>query len=533
MAKPNFILFITDQQRADYLGCYGHPVLRTPNIDRIAAAGLRFDRFYVATPICMPNRSTLMTGRMPSVHGVRHNGINLSLDANTFVGLLHAQGYRTALIGKSHLQNFTEVPPDLVRPPLSAGRIAAPADFAEARKPAAPPHRYDRELPANWLRSPHFELADPYYGFQQVELCTRHGDRVGGHYYHWLAERHPNPQSLRGPQNALPHDAVCPQAWRTAIPEELYPTSYVAERSIAALRAHAAVGSTAPFFMQVSFPDPHHPFTPPGRYWNMYRPEDMPLPRSFRSADPARQPHVAWLQQQLAAGKAARNSPSAFAVNEREAREAMALTCGMIAMIDDAIGRILDEIKALGLAEDTVVIFTSDHGDFMADHQLMLKGPLHFQGLTRVPFIWSDPAAKRQAASTRALAGTLDIASTILERAGLEPYNGIQGRSLLPLVADPEAEGKDAILIEEDGQRISYGFKRPVRCRTLMTERWRFTIYEGADWGELYDLENDPDEIENLWFDPARAGVRSELALRLAYAQMSVADRSPLPSAQG
>lgn len=92
MARPNFILFITDQQRADYLGCYGHPVLKTPNIDRIAAAGVRFDRFYVATPICMPNRSTMMTGRMPSVHGVRHNGISLSQDANTFVDLMRVQG---------------------------------------------------------------------------------------------------------------------------------------------------------------------------------------------------------------------------------------------------------------------------------------------------------------------------------------------------------------------------------------------------------------------------------------------------------
>src|SRR5436309_1367205 len=114
---PSFILFITDQQRADFLGCYGHPVLRTPHIDSIATKGTLFSRFYVASPVCMPNRASLMTGRMPSVHGVRSNGIPLSMQAVTFVELLRNAGYRTALVGKSHLQNFTAWPPLIKRPP--------------------------------------------------------------------------------------------------------------------------------------------------------------------------------------------------------------------------------------------------------------------------------------------------------------------------------------------------------------------------------------------------------------------------------
>jgi len=119
--RPNFVLFITDQHRADFLGCYGHPVLRTPNIDSIAAKGTAFDRFYVASPVCMPNRSSLMTCRMPSVHGVRSNGIPLSMQSVTFVELLRDAGYRTALIGKSHLQNFTEHGPIIKRPPPREG----------------------------------------------------------------------------------------------------------------------------------------------------------------------------------------------------------------------------------------------------------------------------------------------------------------------------------------------------------------------------------------------------------------------------
>ena len=132
MKRPVFVLFITDQQRADFVGCYGHPLLKTPNIDRIAAGGIAFDRFYVASPVCMSNRASLMTGRMPSVHGVRSNGIPLSRKAVTFVDLLRDAGYETALIGKSHLQNFTPGAPIVKAPEAPEGYRAPRGDLAEA-----------------------------------------------------------------------------------------------------------------------------------------------------------------------------------------------------------------------------------------------------------------------------------------------------------------------------------------------------------------------------------------------------------------
>ena len=137
--RPNFLFLITDQHRFDYLGCYGHPVLHTPHIDSIAARGTRFERFYVATPVCMPNRATLMTGRMPSVHGVRSNGMPLPLQSNTFVDALRAGGYATALVGKSHLQNFSDIPAVLKRPPPRAGDQVLDASFAEAKQAARRP----------------------------------------------------------------------------------------------------------------------------------------------------------------------------------------------------------------------------------------------------------------------------------------------------------------------------------------------------------------------------------------------------------
>ncbi len=280
--RPNFILFVTDQHRADYLGCYGHPLLRTPHIDAIALRGTRFERFYVSSPQCMPNRATLMTGRTPSVHGVRTNGIPLSLRANTFVDLLRTHDYRTALVGKCHLQNMLDHAPDRTPPGVEKRRKTGRSDYAEAMRPVLGDD-YEQERTARWRLYGHARAPQRYYGFEQVELCTLHGDAVGAAYDHWLRSRHHAADRLRGRANQLPHDYTCPQAWRTAVPEHLYPTKFIAEKAVEYLAAHDARANDRPFFLMVSFPDPHHPFTPPGRYWNMYQPEDMKLPASFSS----------------------------------------------------------------------------------------------------------------------------------------------------------------------------------------------------------------------------------------------------------
>jgi arylsulfatase A-like enzyme len=530
--RPNFLLIITDQQRADYLGCAGHPVLRTPNIDRIAAQGLRFDRFYVASPVCMPNRASLMTGRMPSAHGVRCNGIPLSVQSNTFVDLLRDSGYRTALIGKSHLQNFTGLPPIQSRKPVSSQRLLPTGVLAEALRPDAPISAYANEAPISW-QSDSFRLSTPYYGFDHAEICTLHGDMVGGEYRRWLRRRGADPASLAGRANGLAHDYVCPQAWRTAVPEELYPTRFIGERCIEYLQAHAAHEDDPPFFLMMSFPDPHHPFTPPGRYWDMYDPREAAVPPSFFDIGNDPPPTLVWALEQRVAGKIDRDRGQfLFSVSEREAREAIALTCGMIACIDDEIGRVLTELEALDLAQDTVIVYTSDHGDFLGDHRLLLKGPIHYQSLIRAPFLWRDCDVHNAGASTDALCGTLDVAPTILDRAGLSPYNGMQGRSLLAEAAALEDRGPRCLLIEEDQQRQVLGFDRPPRICTLISGAWRLSVYDGADWGELYNLDEDPMENRNRWFDPEASAVKTELLEQFVRRRVALIDRSPLPSAR-
>ncbi len=188
----------------------------------------------------------------------------------------------------------------------------------------------------------------------------------------------------------------------------------------------------------------------------------------------------------------------------------------------------LARLAARGLADDTVVIFTTDHGDFLGDHRLLLKGPAHYEGITHVPFIWAEPGA-RPPGATDMLGGTLDIAATVLDRARIQPYNGIQGESLLPAIDGKATTTRDSMVIEDDQQRAILGYQAPSRMRTLVTPRWRMTIAHGDPWGELYDLANDPHEMDNLFEDPGHRGVRAELMEKLAYREMELADRSPLP----
>ena len=517
--RPNFLFIITDQHRADHLGCMGNPVVKTPNIDGIAAKGTRWDRFYVANPICMPNRASIMTGRMCSAHGARHNGIPLSKDHTTFVELLRDAGYRTGLIGKSHLQSFTGLPATNKYQPAE-GLSAPSPHLRDAHKNNRHATDYDLEDVTRWDRPLQDRIDGDFYGFEHVEIAADHADRASGDYRLWARAQREDFDDLVGPQNALPDNRInAPQAWRTAVPEELYSTNWIADRSAAWLADRA--DDDAPFFLQMSFPDPHHPFTPPGKYWDMYDPCDIELPPSFGKGN---LPPTKAMRKALAEGTDARDNQNPFAVTEDEARAIIALTYGMITMIDDAVGSVLQQLEDLGLAEDTVVIFTTDHGDYMGDHGLMLKLLLHYQGIVRVPFIWHDPMRPTGGQLDSGLGSSIDIAATILARAGIQPYNGIQGRDLL------SSSPPEAVIVEEDSQRVMTGFDRPQRVRTIITDQYRISLREGEDWNELYDLSSDPGEVENLYDEPAAMSVRHELSERMLRKMISLQDRSPLPA---
>ena len=526
MAKrPNFLLFITDQHRADFLGCYGHPVLRTPHIDSIAAKGTAFEKFYVASPVCMPNRSSLMTCRMPSVHGVRSNGIPLSMNSVTFVDLLREAGYSTALIGKSHLQNFTAWPPVIKRPPPREGYHEPAPELTQALRNDLAGKKYEQETPEYW-NAKEARVVTPFYGFDHVTLVRAHGDEPGGDYDRWLEARDPKAKNLLGPKNALPHDYKVPQAYRTAIPEELYATSFLGERGEAYLNE---ANPDAPFFLMVSFPDPHHPFNPPGKYWDMYKPEQFPVPEAFQRNDWTPPALVQAVIDERQSGKANLAGMNTIGVSAREAQEARALTAGMIACVDDAVGRVLRALEQSGRGGDTVVMFTSDHGDHLGDHRLMLKGAEQYQSIVRVPFIWSDPKANAQPKRTDALASTIDIGATIMDRAKIEPFSGMQAKSLLPVFDGKPV--RDSVFIQYDHQHPSPGSDGvPPRVHTLIDGRWRLSVFHSTGWGELYDLENDPGEFDNLWDVATHAATRARMVEKLALTEIEHVDRVPLPT---
>ncbi len=525
MPRPtNFLLFVTDQHRADHLGCYGNTVLATPHIDGIAAQACVFDNFHVATPICQPNRASLITARMPSAHGVTMNGRELSFGQTSFVELLRQAGYRTGLVGKAHLQNITDVP----------AAWPTTGELRRQQESVQPyPGVYGQELWKRWQDDPGFELQLPYYGFEHVRLTIGHADEQHGHWRRWLRRQTSDAERLIGQANAIPTPslalAAAHQAWRTRLPEELHPTRYIAERCCDWLAER--VGDGQPFFLQCSFPDPHHPFTPPGRYWDLYRSADMPLPESFDAALHDPPPPVRVLREAAAAGQARKSGYGAFACTEQEAREALALNYGNIAFVDDAVGRIHAALRRLGLDDETVILLTSDHGDLLGDRGLMLKGGLHYRALTRVPFVWRDTAGQRRACRTDALAQTIDIGTSVLDRAGLQAANGMHGLSLLGVAQGSARAVRPHLVIEEEGQRRDFGLSQRVRMRSLVTPRHRLTLYADEPWGELYDLAEDPLELRNLWYAPGSRSLRGELAQELVLAMLRQADTSPYPTA--
>lgn len=527
MKHPNFVLFITDQQRADHLGCYGNAILKTPHIDTLALSGSRFTRTYVGNPVCMPNRGSIMTGRISSVHGARGNGVPLPLESVTFADLLAEAGYHTALIGKSHLQNMEDKPSLLPMPPIPTGTQAS-TRYVEARRDHYPEAAYEQELRSRW-ENPNHRIALPYYGFQDVVLCDHHGDECFGDWLRWLRTEQPDLASKLGRTHGIRDSRyIAPQAWHTHLDELSYPTHYIAQQTRDWIRQHTREHPDQPFAIMCSFPDPHHPWTPPGRYWDMYAPTDIPVPPSMRTHGEEPQ-HVRWLRAERERGDAKIDGTRLFAASEREVREMTALTYGMISNIDDRIGMVMDSLKTCGVDDNTVVIFTSDHGDLMGDHGLVLKGPVHYQGLIRVPFIWREPTKTGVAAVRDDLVSSIDLPVTILNRAGIAPVNGMQGRALFSSDGVAAPSERDAVLIEENQQRAYLGFERPVQIRTVVSESHRMSVYMEGNWGELYDLKNDPLELHNLWDAPQAQRRKTQLLERLARLMIEYSDLSPRP----
>lgn len=315
--------------------------------------------------------------------------------------------------------------------------------------------------------------------------------------------------------------AALPQVWRTALPEALYPTSYVGEEACDFLNAD----DDRPFLLVASFPDPHHPFTPPGRYFDMYDPADIPLPKSFDHPTKARNDLPAHVQRIYEIGAETPDAYWPFHPDAAVVRKMIALNYGAITMVDDWVGRILAALERSGKADCTHVIFMSDHGDYMGDHGTILKHGVHSHGLIRVPLIWSDPQCS-DGHPSRIQGSAIDFAPTLLARAGLQPPTGMQGRDLLH-----EKVRNEPVLIEDAG----LSFADPdgkTASRTLVHDNRRMTVFEGSVLGELYDLDADPYELCNLWSDSAARDVKEMMMQTMVQRQIALQDMSLMATHQ-
>jgi arylsulfatase A-like enzyme len=490
--------------------------VKTPNLDGIAAGGTVFDQAFVSNPICMPNRSTLMTGRMPSVHGTRFNGIPLDWRSETFVRRLADHGYATSHVGKSHLQNIGDSvqAATMFNDDGLSGQAVRRDDFY-------PDGWSDCELQGPWKEGV-VSQPDDFYGFANVDFTTNHSDYVSGHYYQWLVEQGTDIDSLWGEANALHVSEHWHQVRQPGLPVELYPTAYVGMRGCEQIER---LGRTSdPWFLHVSFPDPHHPFTPPGDYWQMYPTDEIELPETWHDSH---QTSLPFYRGRLERRGEQIAIMAPFSPTEQQYREAASAEYGMITNIDDRVGEMLATLEATGQADRTVIVFTSDHGDMFGDHSMMLKAGMHYEGCTRVPLVINRPGGRP--ARTMSLASTIDLAQTFLDLAGVPEYTGMQGQSLVPVLDDQDATVRDRVLVEEDEMFDMARVGQPLRMRTLITPDGRISRYAGTTDGELFDRRSDPGEMNNLWHDTAGRDLRHQLGEELTMTMMENADTGIRP----
>ena len=321
---------------------------------------------------------------------------------------------------------------------------------------------------------------------------------------------------------ALDKSAIeTPQVWRTALSETQYPTHYVGEKACEFLEDQ----DDAPFVLVVSFPDPHHPFTPPGRYFDLYDPTDISLPESFHHPIKDRSDLPKHIQRIYEIGAEKPDEFWPFHADEEHTRQMIALNYGAITMIDDQIGVVLETLKNIGQFENTNIIFMSDHGDYMGDHGTVLKGGVHSHGLIRVPLIWSDPQSHSNKIS-KIQGSAIDFAPTLLHKAGLKIPYGMQGRNLFA------GDVKNLpILIEDSGYAMASDDGQTAYC-SIVHNHWRMTIFEGSELGELFNLEEDPHELSNLWFDSAASSKKLEMMHLLIDRQIALRSKSLAPTHQ-
>lgn len=488
MKKPNILLIQTDQQTAETLGLYGNPIVKTPHLEQLAKNGVLFENTFCNYPACSPSRSSMMTGRYTSTIRCHANHMHINPEEVTLPGVLKEQGYQTALVGKNHAF-------------MNGKKKNGYAQSGAQRDVLHEVFDYVRE-------GSHGHMVDGYRDDPEVKMAHR-----------WAAEN-----CFQKPLGYGVNPA----------PYQKCGSQLLGDTAIDYLEK--ARNEEQPFFMWLSFPDPHTPYQAPEPYASLYHPDDIPLaPKDDLQGKPERQ-------------KVAHIMDAMDKVDDDLMRKVKAIHYGMINFIDDNIGRVMETLNRLGLAEDTIVVFTSDHGDSMGAHGLIQKHNAFYDSFTHVPFIVSWPG-RISPQSSEHLVELVDLMPTLLELSGSPIPRGVQGRSIAKCLLGEEYDAREFVVIEsgEAGEpmQLSEITVRPsdpfdescfVWCayheawlgkgKSIRTHEWKLNVYANGD-GELYDLQHDPDELVNLFGKQEYEAITANLERKLLHWCMEKEDVTP------
>jgi len=502
--RPNILLITSDQQHWNTIGAF-QPEISTPNLDRLVREGTTFGRAYCPNPTCTPSRASIITGTYPSQHGAWTLGTKLLEDRHTVGEDFQRAGYRTALVGKAHFQPLRSTEE---YPSLEAYPTLQDLDF--------------------WR-----QFHGPFYGFDDVELARNHTNEahVGQHYAIWLEER----GCVNWRDYFLPPTGTMDPnlTYKWPIPEKYHYNAWIAERTNARLEAYRDAGE--PFFLWASFFDPHPEYLAPEPWDTMYDPDRLTIPSLVPGEHDRNPPHFGLTQEEEPDFTHLRETGfgihgyrshhyyeygAKFRLTEYDRKKLVAVYYGMISLMDKYIGRILDKLDELGLAEDTLVVFTSDHGHFFGQHGLQAKGGFHYEDLIRLPFIVRYPGRVPAGRTSNAIQSLVDLAPTFLSFCGIPVPPAMTGIDQKDVWLGKREQARSHAICEFRHEPTT------IHQKTYVDERYKITVYYNQTYGEMFDLRNDPGELHNLWDEPGYERLKSELLLKYAWAELG---KEPMP----
>ena len=505
----NILFIMFDQLRWDYLSCAGHPHLHTPHLDRLAARGVRFDRAYIQSPLCGPSRMSTYTGRYVSSHGAVYNKTPLKVGEMTLGDHLRGAGMNTYLIGKTHMEADRDGMARLgIDPDSLVGRRLSECGFDvverdDGLRPEGPDGFYDPKgaLAYNdYLRARGYASDNPWHDF-----ANSGRDEQGRVKSGWFLRNSTYAANIAEPDSETP---------------------YLTRRGIEFIDS-----AQGPWCLHLSYIKPHWPYVAPEPYASMYGPDAvLPLNRTDAERDTAHP----WLKAMMtnAIGK------SFWPPDVRDG--VVRAYMGLVKQIDDQMGVLFDFLERTGRMDDTLIVVTSDHGDYLGDHWIGEKQFFH-DCAARVPMIVYDPSPAADATRgtvSQALVESIDLVPTFIDYAGgTIPDHIVEGHSLRPLIHGQAQGVRAAAIAEWDHSMTPMAARmglspRDARIFMVATSDWKMVHFEGGLRPVLFDLRADPDELHDLGASPDHADVIADMYVHLNAWFRRVSQRTTLPTAE-